>query len=48
LSTLDRGYSITKDSQGSVVQRATQVQVNDEIETLLQEGKVISKVTSID
>jgi exodeoxyribonuclease VII large subunit len=48
LATLDRGYSITRDSTQSIVQNANNLKVNDEIETLLKEGKVISVVKSID
>ena len=47
LSTLDRGYSITRDSTASVIQRANQLKLGDQIETLLKEGRVISEVTEI-
>jgi exodeoxyribonuclease VII large subunit len=46
LSTLDRGYSITKDSNGTVVQNVSQLKKNDEIETLLRTGTVVSVVKS--
>jgi len=47
LATLERGYSITRDSQGRVIQQSDQVQVGGEIETLLKDGKVISTVDRI-
>ncbi|WP_287419269.1 exodeoxyribonuclease VII large subunit, partial [Reinekea sp.] len=47
LATLERGYSITRDSQGTVIQQSHQVQVGGEIETLLKDGKIISIVERI-
>ena len=47
LATLERGYSITRDSEGTVIQQSHQVQVGGEIETLLKDGKIISIVERI-
>jgi len=47
LSTLDRGYSITRDSNGVVIQRASQLQPGEEIETLLKEGRIVAKVSQV-
>lgn len=47
LSTLQRGYSITRTPDGTVIQSSQDVSENDELETLLREGKIVSKVTKI-
>jgi exodeoxyribonuclease VII large subunit len=47
LNTLQRGYSVTRDLKGKVIHSTSQLQVDDEIETTLAEGTVVSKVTQI-
>lgn len=44
LATLKRGYSITKDSSGSVISRKTQVKKGDQLITQLVDGEVVSTV----
>ncbi len=44
LKTLERGYSITLDSQGSPIVSIEQLKVNDTIETRLFNGSIISHV----
>jgi exodeoxyribonuclease VII large subunit len=46
LQTLERGYSITLDTEGVPVTSASQVKSGDKIETRLQHGKIISQVES--
>ena len=43
--TLQRGYSITRNSTGEVVQRSSDVQAGEEISTRLAEGEIRSKVS---
>jgi len=45
LATLDRGYSITRNTQTQVIQTSENIQIGDELETLLQDGKLYSVVT---
>jgi exodeoxyribonuclease VII large subunit len=47
LNTLQRGYSITRNEQGAVIHKATQLQPGDKLTTRLLEGEVVSKVASI-
>ena len=44
LATLERGYSITRDRQGKVITDIEQLQVHDEIETVLHQGRLICSV----
>ena len=46
---LDRGYSLTKETQsGRVLRDVRTLQVGDQISTLLAEGSLISRVEHID
>lgn len=47
LQTLERGYSITRNSQGKTISRSSEVSVGEEIETRLHEGQIISQVRRI-
>jgi exodeoxyribonuclease VII large subunit len=47
LSTLERGYSITRSEESKVIQSTQEVTENQEIETLLRDGKIISTVKSV-
>jgi exodeoxyribonuclease VII large subunit len=42
--TLERGYSITRDAQGHVIQSATQARPGDTIRTQTSDGEIISAV----
>jgi exodeoxyribonuclease VII large subunit len=44
LNTLERGYSITRAEDGSVIQKAGQTQAGDRITTLLRDGTLTSRV----
>lgn len=44
LAVLERGYSIALTREGKVVSKASQVEVGDELETRLMDGKIISRV----
>ncbi len=44
--TLERGYSITRTSQGKLIKLASQVGFGDELETQLRDGKVRSTVSA--
>jgi exodeoxyribonuclease VII large subunit len=44
--TLARGWSITRTTAGTVVRRATDVAVGDELVTTLAEGSVTTTVTA--
>jgi exodeoxyribonuclease VII large subunit len=44
---LERGYSITRDADGRVVRRASEVAVGARIETELAEGRVVTRVETI-
>ena len=46
LQTLERGYSITLDDQGTPIVSVEQVKANDTIETCLHNGSIISHVES--
>lgn len=49
LKVLERGYSLTRTVPGGeVVRTVAQLQPGDEIETLFQKGRIISRVESID
>lgn len=48
LSTLDRGYSITRDAKHRVIHETAKLRVGDSIETLLSEGRIISVVAELD
>jgi len=45
LATLERGYAIVQDSQGRVIEDASQVSVGDIIDTRLARGQLRSQVT---
>ncbi|MCF6318681.1 MAG: exodeoxyribonuclease VII large subunit [Proteobacteria bacterium] len=46
LSTLSRGYSITlKNNNKAIIKNSNQVAIGDELETVVESGKIISKVT---
>ena len=44
LSTLSRGYSITQNKAGSIVNSANEVNVGDVLNTKLHKGRILSKV----
>ena len=44
LSTLSRGYSITKNNKGELIQNIDSVNIGDTLKTKLKNGKIISKV----
>jgi len=46
LAVLERGYSITRTAEGRVVRDASEVQVGDELETLVFRGSVRSRVAA--
>ncbi|MBS0260513.1 MAG: exodeoxyribonuclease VII large subunit [Planctomycetes bacterium] len=47
LKVLERGYSVTRRvPSGEVIHSAAQVQVGDQLETLLQAGRIVSRVES--
>lgn len=46
LEILKRGYSVTKKEQ-SIIKSCAQIKVGDQIETILKDGKIISKVEEI-
>jgi exodeoxyribonuclease VII large subunit len=49
LKVLERGYSITERGQtGEVVREASQLKPGEEILTLLNKGRVTSRVESVD
>ena len=48
LNTLERGYSITRDEQGNVIQRANDLKPGDKITSILRDGQVISQVERIE
>lgn len=45
LATLERGYSISRDAAGKIVRNAADLAPGDQLETLLQQGRVISRVS---
>ncbi len=45
LSTLERGYSITRDQKSKVIQSIDQVKAGDELTSLLKDGQITSIVT---
>lgn len=45
LSTLERGYSITRDQKSKVIQSIDQVNAGDELTSLLKDGQITSIVT---
>ncbi len=47
LATLDRGYSITFNSNNKAILASSEVNIDAQIETLLKSGKIFSKVTKI-
>jgi len=47
LSVLARGYSVTRDANGSVVRKGVELVEGDQIETILSQGSVISRVEEI-
>jgi len=48
LNTLERGYSITRDEHGNVIQRADILKPGDKIISILRDGQVISQVERIE
>jgi exodeoxyribonuclease VII large subunit len=46
LQTLERGYSISLDSEGTAISSIKQVTRDDKIKTLLADGHIISRVES--
>lgn len=47
LKTFKRGYSVTKNSAGKVVRKIKDVAIKDEITTIIDDGKILSKVIDI-
>jgi exodeoxyribonuclease VII large subunit len=47
LATLNRGYSITKDSTGKILRSATDTKPGDKLSTVLAEGRIESQVIKI-
>lgn len=47
LSVLRRGYAVCRTSTGSVVRRATQVRLDEDLNLLLQEGELTTRVRAI-
>jgi exodeoxyribonuclease VII large subunit len=43
---LARGYSVTRRPDGTIVRRAREVRVGDELSVLIQEGTVECRVTA--
>lgn len=48
LATLSRGYAVTQTSDGKIVRDASECQVGQEIVTRLHQGRIKSKVSSIE
>lgn len=48
LATLSRGYSITRNDAGQIVQDVAQLQPGQQLHTLLKQGKVISKIEKLE
>ncbi|MCD8475344.1 MAG: hypothetical protein LRY40_00890 [Shewanella fodinae] len=48
LATLSRGYSITRDVNGQIVQSTAQLQPGQLLYTVLKQGKVISKIDKLE
>ncbi|MEW6998962.1 exodeoxyribonuclease VII large subunit [Colwelliaceae bacterium BS250] len=48
LSTIARGYSITRDEQGNIIRQSKQLSVEQIISTQLQDGVVTSKITNVE
>jgi len=48
LATLERGYSITLGPSSKVIQSTSALSIGDKIETLLETGKVISRVEKVE
>ena len=47
LKVLERGYSITRNAQGKVIKKASEVKAGDKIVSRLAEGTITSQVTGI-
>lgn len=47
LKVLERGYSITRNAQGKVIKKASEVKAGESISTKLAEGTITSQVTGI-
>ncbi len=47
LEILSKGYSITKKSDGTIVKSSNEVELNENIETILSKGKIISVIKEI-
>ncbi|MCB9933135.1 MAG: exodeoxyribonuclease VII large subunit [Planctomycetes bacterium] len=47
LKVLERGYSITRNAQGKVIKKASEVKAGDKIVSKLAEGTITSQVTGI-
>jgi exodeoxyribonuclease VII large subunit len=47
LSVLERGYSVTRDTDGKVVTRAAEVKPGDEVHVKLARGELDCRVQSV-
>ena len=47
LATLDRGYAIVKDAQGTVLTEAATAKIGDEIRARLSKGELVANVTKV-
>jgi exodeoxyribonuclease VII large subunit len=47
LNVLARGYSLTRNEAGKVIRNAAQVQPGDRLETLVHQGKIVSRVEEV-
>jgi exodeoxyribonuclease VII large subunit len=47
LATLNRGYSITKDSTGKILRSTTDTKPGDKMSTVLAEGRIESQVIKV-
>ena len=47
LQTLERGYSITSNSQGKTISHSSDISVGEEMQTRLHQGKIVSQVKKI-
>ncbi|PCJ60301.1 MAG: exodeoxyribonuclease VII large subunit [Planctomycetota bacterium] len=47
LKTIDRGYSITKNPEGNLISSINNIEEGQQVETILKDGSIISKVSSV-
>lgn len=47
LSTLERGYSITRDANGKVIRQSDNLNLGDTVYTLLESGSITANITNI-